>query len=44
MDENRRNAKWPTARVRFREFENTYLNYDVTFDRLFSIATHTRLS
>ena len=33
-----------TARVRFREFENTYLNYDVAFDRLFTIATHARLS
>ena len=32
-----------TARVKFREFEDTYLNYDVAFDRIFTIEPHSEL-
>ena len=33
-----------TARIKFREFEDTYLDYDVSYNRIFSIAPHSRLS
>ena len=33
-----------TARIKFREFEDTYLDYDVSYNRIYSIAPHSRLS